>query len=486
MKLRSILFFAAVLPVFSQQGPSASPDLKIGDVTVYGSVRVRGSVWDWFQGNADNEYAFSESYLRFGFKQTSRVVDWNLEFATPVLLDLPNDAVAAGAQGQQGFGANYYVANKKSTDAAMIFAKQGYLVFHPESGAYKQSFKIGRTEFSDGAEMAPKNKTVAAVIKTRVTERLIGNFGFSDVGRSFDGIVYSGTEGNRNLTLMATRPTRGVFQVDGWGEVNINLFYGAFTQQVGSAKDGGEFRAFAIGYDDGRDSTAKTDNRPAAAKAIDHQNIEIGTYGADYVHSVATGVGTLDVLGWGVLQYGSWGVQKDRAYAYVAEGGWQAPGLGRLKPWLRGGYDYGSGDKNPNDSTHTTFFQILPTARVFARFPLCNMMNMGDAFAELVLRPAKILTIRSDAHNLQLASANDLWYQGGGAFQPWTFGYTGRTSSGKRDFGNLYDVSADITLGRGLALSTYYGHLAGGAVTNALYPKDGNANLGFIELDYTF
>lgn len=482
--LTILLLLAAAIPVFSQQ--TDSTDLKIGDVTVYGSARLRGPVWDWFQGNANNEYAFSESYLRFGFKESGHVFDWNLEFAVPVLLDLPNNAVAAGTQGQQGFGASYYVANKKNTDAAMIFAKQGYVVFHPSTGELKQSIKLGRTEFSDGAELTPHSATVAAVIKTRMAERLIGNFGFSDVGRSFDGAVYSVTDANRNFTLMATRPTRGVFQVDGWGELDINLFYGAYTQETGKGDNSGEFRAFAAGYDDMRDSTLKTDNRPAAVRSLDRQNVEIGTYGADYVHAAKTAMGTFDVLGWGALQYGSWGVQSDRAYAYVAEAGWQPPVLKALKPWLRGGIDYGSGDKHPNDSVHATFFQILPTARVFARFPIYNMMNMRDAFAELALRPSKKLMLRSDMHSLQLASANDLWYQGGGAFQPWTFGYTGRASNGNASLGNLYDISADYTINRNLAFATYFGHLDGGALPYSIYPKDGNANMGFIELDCKF
>jgi hypothetical protein len=47
-----------------------------------------------------------------------------------------------------------------------------------------------------------------------------------------------------------------------------------------------------------------------------------------------------------------------------------------------------------------------------------------------MLRPAKRITIRSDIHGLWLANKNDLWYSGGGAFQPWTFGFNGRPSNG--------------------------------------------------------
>jgi hypothetical protein len=61
--------------------------------------------------------------------------------------------------------------------------------------------------------------------------------------------------------------------------------------------------------------------------------------------------------------------------------------LPKLKPWLRGGYTLGSGDGNPNDCTHGTFFQILPTPRPFARFPFFNMENNRDIMGALILRP---------------------------------------------------------------------------------------------------
>jgi hypothetical protein len=66
----------------------------------------------------------------------------------------------------------------------------------------------------------------------RIAHRLIGNFGFSDVGRSFDGVQYSLNPPKWNVTLLAARPTRGVFQVDGWGELKANVFYGAVTGQL--------------------------------------------------------------------------------------------------------------------------------------------------------------------------------------------------------------------------------------------------------------
>lgn len=122
-------------------------------------------------------------------------------------------------------------------------------------------------------------------------------------------------------------------------------------------------------------------------------------------------------------QVGSWGTLAHRAGAFAAEAGWQPPAV--LAPWIRGGLDYASGHRDPSDSTHGTFFQVLPTPRLYARFPFFSLMNSADTFGELILRPSKRLLTRTDVHALRLADEHDLWYQGGGAFQPRTFGYVG-------------------------------------------------------------
>lgn len=192
----------------------------------------------------------------------------------------------------------------------------------------------------------------------------------------------------------------------------------------------------------------------------------------------------MDFLFWGVLQNGSWGRLAQRSGALAVEAGCQPSILPALRPWLRGGLDYGSGDGNPNGSTHGTFFQILPTPRIYARFPFFNMMNNRDAFGELVLRPSKALTIRTDVHSLALANRNDLWYEGGGVFQPWPFGYAGRPSNAQAGLATLFDGSADYNVNTHTAIGVYYGHAAGKLVMQSIYPSGRNANLGFLELTF--
>jgi hypothetical protein len=485
MKLVAVLLvgvagFAST--VFAQ--PAATSDsLKIGDINVSGSLRTRVELWDWFAGDANNDYAFSESILRVSLSESRKSFDWQVELAAPLLLGLPDDAIAAAPQGQLGFGASYFASNDSSRNAGTVFLKQGFLRFKNLGGVAGQSLTLGRMQFIDGTEVAPKDGTLATLKRDRLAHRLIGDFGFTAVGRSFDGAQFTRSFGSRmNLTLFGARPTQGVFQVDAWGEVKVNVFYGALTGEISGQGHSGEWRVFGLGYQDLRDGVLKTDNRSTPVRTADTGHISIGTFGGHYLHTLDTAAGRFDALGWLALQTGTWGNLDHRAAAFATEGGWQPPVLPGLKPWLRGGFDYGSGDKDPNDSTHGTFFQVLPTPRIYARFPFFNMMNTRDAFGELVLRPANTVTLRSDVHWLSLSDRNDLWYSGGGAYQPSTFGYVGRPSNGTTSLATLYDVSADLNVNSHVSVATYYARAQGQSVIDAIYPQGKNANFWYVEL----
>jgi hypothetical protein len=337
-------------------------------------------------------------------------------------------------------------------------------------------------EFNDGTEVTPANATLAALKRDRISQRLLGAFGFSDVGRSIDGVLYSAGSRTTNLTALAGRPTQGVFDVNGWPELNVNVFYAAMTRQTGAERYAGEWTVFALAYDDYRHGLTKTDNRPAAAKSADAATILVDTFGAHVLQTVAMPAGPIDLLAWGAAQTGSWGLLTQRAAAFAVEAGWQPARPSRLKPWIRGGYDFGSGDANPGDHTHGTFFQALPTPRIYARLPFFNMMNTRDAFGELIVRPSSRLTVRTDVHAVHLANANDLWYSGGGAFQPQTFGYTARPSNGHTALATLYDASGDYTLNAHLSVGLYYGFAASGAVATAIYPAGTALRLGYAEI----
>jgi hypothetical protein len=113
-------------------------------------------------------------------------------------------------------------------------------------------------------------------------------------------------------------------------------------------------------------------------------------------------------------------------------------------------------------------------------------MNNEDAFAQLTLNPNRKWTVRSETHWLNLTSAKDLWYVGGGAFQKQSFGYTGRPSGGQRRFALVLDLSADYQLDSQTTLTFYAAHAGGKGVVRNLFPDGRNASLVYIEATRRF
>lgn len=489
MKPRAlVLYLFAVLCAQAQNAATAAaPDaIKIGGITVSGSLRSRVYGWGWFRADSgDNSYAYSGSLVRIALSQSHEAWDWTAEFATPVLLGLPSNSVAPGTQGALGLGANYLSANDGSRNSAMIFPKQLYVRFTRLGGSRRHMLKVGRYEFSDGSETTPRSATLAALKRERINQRLLGSFGWSDVGRSFDGFHYAYSGSSGNFTLLAAVPTRGVFQTDGWGWNRAAFGYASYTAPWGKGPHGADTRIFALYYDDFR-PVLKTDNRPLAARRSDIANIRILTFGGHTVHAVETRRGTLDLLLWGAGQTGRWGIQDHRAHAIDAEAGFQPKILETVKPWLRGGFYDGSGDGNPNDSLHETFFPVLPTPRPFARFPFFDMANNRDAFGMLILRPYSKVTVSSEFHALRLSNAKDLWYAGGGVYQPWTFGYSGRSAGGRGSLANLYDSSVEFRMDRHATFTGYFGYAQSRAAIAAIYPRGTCGKFGYLEAVYKF
>jgi len=434
--------------------------------------------WQWAAAPpTNNSYAYVQTLQRLGMTQQLHRWDWELELAQPSILDAPDDAVSpVSAQGQLGLGGTYYASNGNNSYPAAAFLKQGFARFDGED----KTLRLGRFEFFDGAETKLQNPTLAWLQASRTSSRLISNFGFTNAQRSLDGLDGQWQLGSWNVTALAARADQGVFNMNGNPELNVDVQYLALTHP---AREHVLWRAFAIGYHDGRTGITKTDNRPLPVRAAEHANIRIGTYGGNLTAAIPVGFGQFDFLAWGALQNGQWGSQNHQAGAAALEGGYRF-GKQAEAPWLRGGWFRSTGDNNPADGTHNTFFQLLPTPRLYARFPFYNLMNNTDEFVQVMEQPVKRLALRSDLHWLQLTSGHDLWYSGGGAFDNKVFGFSAHPGNNATSLASVADISADWKAARTVDLNFYYGYAWGKTVIAEIYPTNPNMQLGYVEFIY--
>jgi len=455
-------------------------------VTFTVSDRLRGEFVDWFEpppgtapAGAEN-YAFLANQFRLGARVTWPHLQVFAEMQDTRLVNLPNDASLPPPQGNLGTGAAYF-QNTPEVDQGAPFLKQGFLALR--QGGFAAT--LGRFEYRDGLETIPGDATLAALKRTRIAERLVGPFDFTHVTRSFDGVRAAFDRPAWNATALAVRPTQGGFEVDANREIEAMDLAGlALTAKRLPAGPPTDLQVYYLYYRDARDNVLKVDNRPLAVRQRDHDPIAIHTAGGHAITAIDAGPGIVDLLAWTALQAGEWGVQDHAAWAWAFEGGYQLPAL-PAAPWLRVGYDRSSGDGDPSDGTHHSFFQILPTPRIYAQFPFYNLMNSGDFFTELLLQPHERVGVRTDWHWVQVSQGRDLWYSGGGATNDDLFGYAGSPAGGEHDVAQLVDVSLTVQVFEQLVVGGYYGHAFGGGVVGQSFVGR-DANYGFLELTWRY
>lgn len=464
------VFFFSLSDVYSQTTPASSSSstdtIKLPQGwKLNGSIRTRYEWWDWFNpGNTpsgmNNNYPFVGNLVRVKATNEKKYTDTTVEFSVPSLFFLPHNALSLPPQGALGLGANYKATNLGNFTS--IFLKQANLNL---KGILEKNtnIRLGRFEFADGLEYLTGDPTLDWLKKNRIGHRLIGNFGFTHIQRSFDGFQLVRDNDLSNITIVGARPTQGVFDLQGWGHLrDVNFLYTALTPKFQNKNI--DSRLFYLLYNDDR-AVLKSDNRPFALLSKDAHDIFINSFGGH----ISKKIGPVDLLGWGALQFGDWGKLRHKAFAYDYEIGYQPKEI-YMKPWIRIGRTRSSGDSNPKNSEHETFFQFLPTPRLYAKFPFFNMMNLKDTFAQILFHPRDKMTVTLEFHNLRLAEPNDLWYLGGGAFQNASFGYVGRPASGKRTLANLLDIGFDYKISKNLDFSFYYGHAIGEGVIHSIYP----------------
>ncbi len=480
------MVFAAVALAEGQSLGQISENLRIT-----GEFRGRYEAYDFFQpgpaANANNEYDFWALRGRLGVLATSRFVDGYVQGEYSGVYGLPNDAFATPG-GALGLGALYYTENHSNTSPSDVHLKQAYLNFKFDPvGLNGLSLKAGRFEIKEGLEYKTGDAKFDALKTTRVSQRLLGTFDFAHASRNFDGVATVYDQPQYNISLSATHPTEGGFNLQGQDEISdIDLFYTAITSKKDALLPGVEGRLFYLYYGDER-AVKPVDNRPAPQRSLlSESDLRIHTVGTHWLGLQKLGVGAVDALFWGSYQFGDWGNQNHQAWAYDLEAGYQWTGL-PFKPWLRGGFFQSSGDANAHDGTHGTFFQVLPTVRLYAKFPFFNLMNLNDAFAQIIASPTDNTKVAVDFHHLTLSERNDLFYAGAGASsRDNSFGYLGRPANGNNTIGELVDIGFTHNINKELSWNAYYAHAFGGSYIDDFYRSKQDADFAYVEFNYIF
>ena len=464
------------------QAPPSPLSFKVGDATIlpFLSDRVRVEAVDWFDpgtGGGEESYAFVANVIRFGATARRGSFEATIEGQEVELLGLPDDAIGLGPGGT-------YFQNTADEDQRELHLRRAVLQW---SDVAVKGLRLsgGRYILNDGLETTAADASLSWLKKSRISQRLIGGFEYTHTGRSFDGGSLRYARAPWDFTLAGGRPTAGGFNISANNEVeDVGILYAAVTATEPTWLPRSDGRLFYLLYTDDR-GVVVTDNRTLPARQADDGDLVVHTVGANFEGVRRVGVGDVDVLVWAAGQAGQWQALDHAAWALAVEGGYRFVDVA-MKPWIRAGWFRGSGDDDPNDGDHDTFFQVLPTARLYAQTPFFNMMNNEDVFVQAIVAPRDGLSVRVDYHHLWATEGDDLVYAGGGATmsQP-VFGYAGYSARGHSSIADFVDVSVDWTLSPHWKLSVYYGHAFGDSVIDAQYPGGSDLDYGYFELTAT-
>ena len=466
-----------------------------GTVSFFGRNRTRYEAWDYFTSTTDNDYEFVANQLRLGAKWIHEIFNVNITGQYTQFSNLPSNTSAGAGAGSLYFSNS---RNRFSHDEFIKYLnveiKQTRQLLEPFFGDLKllRGFTetIGRFNYSSGNEMKSNDKKIEWLKSQRIADRVIGGFEWSHYGRSFDGWKVAREDDFSNVSVAGFSPTQGGFEETAHRTIyDIDVLAVEANIKKDKLIPGMEEQFFYYNYNDRRNiavTTARFDNTGRSIPAGRQNDLELHTFGGHFVGDYKVGPGVWDILGWGAYQTGNWFELDQSAYAFAAETGYQFTQI-PWSPWLRGGFNYGSGDDNAQDKDHETFYQMLPTGRIYSFSILYNMMNNQDAFVSLILKPKDFLTLRMEFHEVGLAQRNDRWYLGSGAMHDnIADDYAARASNEEKGLGQLLDATVIWNVNPDVTAMVYYGHFFGDDVAKRFYTTQKRNDFVFAELTINF
>jgi len=416
-------------------------------------TRYRYERWDARASRSDGFHAL-RSRVGLGWRWRDRL---------GAFVEVQDTRLWSLAPVSSGLAANYRANTPGGDDSRSdsLRVRQAWV----ELAGLESRVRVGRQDIKLGTDLAYESASWHRLQRTRLAQRLVGTVGWTHGERSYDGVSASlGVLEGHHLRAFAARPTTGVFDVESAYERQESVVVGGarWTVRPGTWVDDVELAGFFVGYADDRD--------PDEVAGLEGE-VEVYTAGASLLSVQPLGPGELDVILWGALQWGDFAAVRpgrgaDRldhlAAAGLAEAGYRLPAL-PLAPWLRVGVNVASGDADPEDSVHRTFFNVLPTNHGYYGYAdQLAFQNLADLFGQIVLQPHPDAELEIMVHRFWLLAEDDARYAGTGAFNPQTFGYVAAPSNGSHDVGTELDVVFAWAVDEHVSVRAGYAFLWGG------------------------
>jgi hypothetical protein len=161
-------------------------------------------------------------------------------------------------------------------------------------------------------------------------------------------------------------------------------------------------------------------------------------------------------------QFGSFAGDNVQAWAWAAEGGYTFSDC----PWtprFGAGFDYASGDSDPNDGQHARFNQLFPLGHAYLGYmDLVARQNVIAGNLNVTAKPCKNVTTRVAYHTFWLAENSDGLFNAGGVQLR-----RDATGSSPHDVGQEVDFTVGFKLDKHSSFLVGYSHFWNGGFINS-------------------
>jgi hypothetical protein len=232
-------------------------------------------------------------------------------------------------------------------------------------------------------------------------ERLVGAFGWDNVGRSFDGARLRHRAGAWSNDffwgrMMDVRRNGARARA---GQQDLSGVY-LMREPKGSP---GRLELYFLFLRDGLRTSGEIAGAP-------RETLRLGTLGFRRVHRPKTGWRYSMEHAW---QFGKRGPDSHRAVMLIGTGGFAWGG--HWQPRIQFEYDFASGDNNPTDGNSREFQNLFPTNHPYYGYAdLIGLRNLHDfrGTGAVTLHPKVILEL--DYHHFLLVAPRGPWKSAGG------------------------------------------------------------------------
>ena len=303
--------------------------------------------------------------------------------------------------------------------------------------------------------------------------RLIGNFGWSNVGRSFDGLRFTYAPGPLRMDLWATvakqfGPNVGADPAFSPSNRDSQQFHGIYTAVKAASFSIEPYLLYLRDTGNVNETDPVTGALVSPVTAPAARGQDRLTAGLRVDGKAASD--SIDITAEAAYQTGSMEARGTTpksnisAYAYAVKAGYTLPVA--VKPRIGIEYDRASGDDDPSNDIFKTFENLFPTNHIhYGYMDYVGWRNMQDLRFSLGLKPTKTSGVNLDYHRFSLAEKADHWYAASGRIFRTTPAGNSETALGQE-----VDLVAYTMIKEKLRLEAGYGRFFPGDYVKVNFP----------------